>query len=53
MDLQLDCCDNDNDSFSQPKGQSTWAVAAPWLAKEIRSMHKVIDQGTPLRSLAA
>ena len=36
-----------------PQGQSAWALAPPWLAKEIRSMRKIIDQGTPPRSLAA
>ena len=36
-----------------PEGQSAWAVAPPRLAKHIRTMHKIIDQGTPLRSLAA
>ena len=55
--------DTDNDhSFGQlpvhtgltcPEGQSAWAVGPPWLAKKIRSMNKIIDQGTPLRSLAA
>ena len=55
--------DNDNDhsssqlpvnkSLTFPKGQSAWAVAPPRLAKETRSMHKVINQGVPLRSLAA
>ena len=57
--------DNDNDydhAFSQlpvnraltcPKDRSAWAVAPPWLAKETRSMHDKMNQGVPLRSLAA
>ena len=36
-----------------PGGQSAWAVAPPWLVKEIRSTHRTSDQGTPLRSLGA
>ena len=35
-----------------PKGQSAWAMALR-LAEESRSVHKTIDQDTPLRSLAA
>ena len=60
-DTEDNDCDSDH-SFSQlpvhkaltcPWGQGPWVVALPWLAKEICSMHKVIDQGVPLRSLAA
>ena len=57
--LQSDDNDNHNDSdhsssqlpvrkaLTCSKGQSVWAV------DQSRPMHKIIDQGTPLRSVAA
>ena len=57
--------DNDKDhSFRQPSvnkaltcpgGQSAWAVAPPWLAKELAQFteeKRIIDRCVPLRSLA-